>query len=255
LLSVAGRRASRDAISREQWAAQIAATTDRATDSGAVRGRPRRSREPITVRRILDAALAATETGGYDELTMRSVATALDTGPASLYAHVRSKAELGDLLIGELCSRVQLPTADPARWQEQFLDVCTQLRDQFLRYPGVAAAAMAAVPADLATLRVGEAMLGILLAGGVPAQAAAWAADAAFLYVTAYCLEAATAQHQSEDVDGRIVDRGEIVERLRMLPAETFPNTVAHARELTAGTGHERFDFALDLILNGLRRT
>ncbi|MGW2818721.1 TetR/AcrR family transcriptional regulator [Streptomyces sp. NPDC001415] len=253
---MAGRRASRDAITREQWAERIAAAAsadaESATGSGEGARGHRRSRTPISVERIVAAALDAIEIGGFDDLTMRTVAAALDTGPASLYAHVRNKAELGDLLIGELCSRVELPTPDAGRWQEQFLDLCAQLRDQFLRYPGVARAALAAVPAELASLRLGEAMLTLLLLGGASARDAAWTSDAAFLYVTAYCLEAAIVQRQSQDLEGASIDRAEIVERLRMLPAQQFPNTVAHAKELTAGAGHDRFDFALSLMLRGL---
>jgi AcrR family transcriptional regulator len=246
---MAGRRASRDAISREQWAAQIAST---AQDSREPARASKRGRPPISVTRIVAAALEVIEVDGYDDLTMRSVAAALDTGPASLYAHVRNKAELGDLLIGELCSRVRTPTPDRERWREQFVDVCAQLRDQFLRYPGVARAALAVVPAGLESLRLGEAMLAILLAGEVGAREAAWASDAAFLYVTAYCLEAADAGQQGTDLDGERIDSVEIAERLRMLPAAEFPHTIALAEELTAGGTHERFDFALGLVTRGL---
>jgi AcrR family transcriptional regulator len=250
---MAGRRAARDAITRDQWAAVIAASQRADARRGdEVRPAARRGRVPISRRRIVDAALDTVTAIGYDRLTMRTVADALDTGPASLYAHVRNKAQLGDLLVGELCSRIELPEPDPARWQEQFLGVCGQLRDQFLQYPGVSQAALAVVPADLAVLRVGEVLFALLLAGGVSAQDAAWTSDAAFLYVTAYCLEASVAERQAEDVEGEVIDRAEIVERLKMLPVEQFPNTVAHARELTAGEGHDRFDHALRLMLRGL---
>ncbi|MEU6466092.1 TetR/AcrR family transcriptional regulator [Streptomyces sp. NPDC046976] len=247
---MAGRRAARDAISREQWAALISAK-DTGSQAG-VRRAADRKKTPITVERIIEAALQAVEETGFEDLTMRMVATRLGTGPASLYAHVRNRAELGDLLIGRLCSQVTLPAPDPACWREQFMDVCAQLRDRFLRYPGVAQAALTVVPADLATLRVGEGMLAILLASGAPAQQAAWASDAAFLYITGYCLEASAARRQREDADGRAIDRGEIEERLRMLPPDVFPHTVAHARELTSGTGHDRFTFTLTLLLQGL---
>jgi AcrR family transcriptional regulator len=247
---VAGRRAARDAISRDQWAALISAR-NAGSETGASRAAGR-EKAPITVERIVDAALRAVEAVGFEDLTMRVVATGLGTGPASLYAHVRNRAELGDLLIGRLCSQVTLPVPDPACWREQFMDVCAQLRDQFLRYPGVAQAALTVVPADLATLRVGEGMLAILLAGGASAQQAAWTSDAAFLYITGYCLEASAARRQSEDADGRVIDRAEIEERLRMLPPDLFPHTVAHARELTSGSGHDRFAFTLTLLLQGL---
>jgi hypothetical protein len=121
-----------------------------------------------------------------------------------------------------------------------------------LTRPGIAQAALAVVPADLSVLRVGEALFAFLLAGGVSAQDAAWTSDAAFLYITAYCLEASVAERQGEDVHGEVVDRAEIAARLKMLPVEQFPNTVAFARELTAGEGHDRFDHTLRLMMRGL---
>ena len=125
------------------------------------------------------------------------------------------------------------------------------MRDQYLRYPGISRAALAAVPNSLETLRIAEGMLAILLAGGVPPQPAAWAIDAAFLYVSSYSLEVSLRLHPEQGTDGRL-DRAELIERFRMLPANRFPNTIAYAEELTAGDGHERFDFTLELLLRGL---
>jgi AcrR family transcriptional regulator len=242
---MADRRASRGSVSRDRWAAQIVALED-------PRSATLSRKAPITLGRIVDAALQIIEAEGFDDLTMRRVAAALQTGPASLYAHVRNKAELDDLLIGALCARVTLPTPDPADWRAQLIHVCRQLRDQYLRYPGIARAALAAVPNSLDTLRISEGMLAILLAGRVPPQSAAWAIDAAFLYVSAYSFEVSLRRHPVEDADGRILDRAELIERFRMLPANHFPNTVAYARELTSGDGHDRFDFTLELLLRGL---
>jgi AcrR family transcriptional regulator len=182
---------------------------------------------------------------------MRRVAAALQASPGALYAHVRDKAELDDLMIGELCSRVTLPVPDPAQWKAQAIDVCRQLRDQYLRYPEIWRATLAAAPHSLDTLRINEGLLAILLAGGVPLRSAAWAADAAFLYVGAYSVMSLR-RRTGKDTDGRVVDRAELIERLRMLPADRFPITAAHAPELISGEGHDRFDFTLGLLFGGL---
>ncbi|WP_073106667.1 TetR/AcrR family transcriptional regulator [Pollutimonas bauzanensis] len=231
--------------SRDSWAAKVAAL-------GGERAAPRRRKPPITVERIVQTALALVAAEGFDALTMRRVAGVLETGPASLYAHVRDKAELDDLLIGELCARVILPAPAPAVWTAQFKGVCGQLRDLYLEYPGISLAAFAAVPRNLDTLRINEGLLAILLAGGVAAQPAAWAIDAAILYVGAYSLERSLRQRPGMEADGRPFDRTEIAERLRMLPLSHFPNTVAHVQEIVSGDGHDRFDFTLDLLLGGL---
>jgi len=208
---------------------------------------------PITVARIIDAALKVVATQGYEALTMRSVATALGTGPASLYAHVVNKADIDELIIGRLCSEIVFPAPDPDRWREQIIEVCGQIRDQYLKYPGIARAALATSSTNLDTLRVAEGMLTILLAGGVQPQVAAWAIDSLSLYVNAYTLELALVEAQRDEPDDAwVVGRDELVRRFEALPPEDFPHIRRHASELTAGTGHERFDFTVRLIVDNL---
>lgn len=230
---------------RDEWAAKIAAL-------GEPERAERAGKAPITVARIMDAAFRLVEAEGFEALTMRRVAAALRTGPASLYAHVRNKAELDELLISEVCARVPVPEADPARWTEQMLGICRGLRDEYLRYPGISRVALSAAPSSLEALRLSEGMLTILLAAGVAPQSAAWAVDAAFLYVSAYCFEVSLRHHADSGVDQRVLDRDDLVERYRMLPADRFPSTVAHIRELVSGEEHERFEFALTALLGGL---
>jgi AcrR family transcriptional regulator len=195
----------------------------------------------------VDAALGVVEADGFDALTMRRVAAALQASPGALYAHVRDKSELDDLMIGELCSRVTLPEPDPVQWQAQAIDVCRQLRDQYLRYPEIWRATLAAAPTSLDTLRIMEGLLAILLAGGVPLQSASWTVDSAFLYVGAYSVMALR-RLTDRDTDGRAVDRAEVIERLGMLPPDRFPIMAAHAQELISGEGHDQFDFTLRLL-------
>lgn len=217
---------------------------------------PTLQKPPITVDRITDAALEVVATDGYDALTMRSVAGLLDTGPASLYAHVVNKADIDELIIGRLCNQLVLPEPDPATWREQISDVCAQLRDQYLKYPGISRAAMAMVVTDLDVLRVNEGMLAILIAGGIKPQVAAWAIDALFLYVGAYTMEISlVAQRQRKQADDWRIgrdEREELTRRFAALPADQFPQISRYAAELTSGTRHERFDFTVKLIVGNL---
>jgi AcrR family transcriptional regulator len=218
----------------------------------ARRGPSGGAKKPITVEAIISTAFGIVEKEGYQALTMRRVATALETGPSSLYAHVVNKEDLDELLIGRLCAAIELPEPDPATWRQQITSVCTQLRDQYLRYPGISRAAFAAAPSNLDTLRVSEGMLAILLAGGIAPQAAAWAVDSLLLYVNAYSLEISLADQQRSRSDGSwVVSRDELLRRYAALPA-TFPHTKRYAAEITAGTGHDRFDFTIGLMIEGL---
>jgi len=207
-------------------------------------------KKPITVDAIVDTAFGIIERDGFDALTMRRVAAALETGPASLYAHVVNKNDLDDLLIGRLCSEIVIPPADPDNWREQLTDICASLRDQFLRYPGISRAALAMVPTNTETLRISEGMLSVLLAGGIDAQTAAWTMDALLLYINAFCLETSMVGRQI-DSEEWVIGRDDMRNRLAEL-SDDFPNTKTHATQTTSGTPRQRFDFTLELMLRGL---
>ncbi|MFR0357235.1 TetR/AcrR family transcriptional regulator [Streptomyces sediminimaris] len=219
---------------------------------GGRRGPSGGRKKPITVDAIIGTAFGIVESEGYEALTMRRLATALETGPSSLYAHVVNKEDLDELLIGRLCAEIDLPDPDPGAWRTQIIGVCTQLRDQYLRYPGISRAAFAAAPSNLDTLRVSEGMLAILLAGGIAPQVAAWAIDSLMLYVNAYSLEVSLVNRRLSRGGGDwVVSREELLRRFAALP-DTFPQTRRYAAELTAGTTHDRFDFTLGLMIDGL---
>ena len=124
-----------------------------------------------------------------------------------------------------------------------------QLRDQYLRYPGISRAALGIVPTNIETLRVNEGMLAILLAGGVEPQQAAWTIDALALYVAAYCLELSLDPRQQDWV----AERSEVLARVDALPADEFPHMREHAAALTSGSGHDRFDFTIALMLGEIQ--
>jgi AcrR family transcriptional regulator len=218
----------------------------------ARRGPSGGTKKPITVEAIISTAFGIVAEEGYGALTMRRVAAALETGPSSLYAHVVNKEDLDELLIGRLCAGIDLPEPDPATWRQQAISVCSQLRDQYLRYPGISRAAFAVAPSNLDTLRVSEGMLAILLAGAVDPQTAAWTIDSLMLYINAYSLEVSLVKEQfTGDDSGWVVSRAELLRRFAALPG-SFPQSKRYAAELTAGTGHDRFDFTIGLMIDGL---
>ena len=210
------------------------------------------TKKPITVEAIISTAFGIVAEEGYEALTMRRVATVLETGPSSLYAHVVNKEDLDELLIGRLCAEISLPEPDPDCWRQQMVSVCAQLRDQYLRYPGISRAAFAVAPSNLDTLRVSEGMLAILLAGGVAPQTAAWTIDSLVLYVNAYSLEVSLVPKRlSPGDDAWVISRDEMLRRFAALP-DTFPQTKRYAAELTGGSSHDRFDFTIGLMIDGL---
>ena len=49
-----------------------------------------------------------------------------------------------------------------------------------------------------------------------------------------------------------MLDRDELTRRLAGLPSASHLHTVQHAGFLTAGEGHDRFDFTVGLMVGGL---
>ncbi|MFE6487555.1 TetR/AcrR family transcriptional regulator, partial [Streptomyces sp. NPDC057757] len=68
----------------------------------------------------------------------------------------------------------------------------------------------------------------------------------------AYSLELSLANRRTgRGDDGWVVGRDELLRRFAALP-DTFPQTKRYAAELTAGTVHDRFDFTVGLMIDGL---
>jgi AcrR family transcriptional regulator len=214
-------------------------------------------KERLTTERIVDTAMALMAEKGYDAVSMRSLAKALDTGPASLYQHVANRDELDQLVIDRIARRLEIPEPDPDRWDEQLKDVLRQMRDLFRDHPGSARAAMAQIPTMEGTMRAAEGIMAICVAGGISPQAAAWMCDLASLYVSAVGYEEALwAQRQNstpagEEPDHEAID-AEMVALWNQLPPELFPLLTRYSPELTAGDGHDRFEFAADVLVAGL---
>jgi hypothetical protein len=106
-------------------------------------------------------------------------------------------------------------------------------------------------PTTEAVLLLTENLLGILLAGGLDPQDAAWACDIFVGLVTATAGE--------DDVRrprGRSDDRPGHVDKLYTtfagLPPDRFPLLAAHAAQMVAGDGDERLRFAIDAVLDGV---
>jgi AcrR family transcriptional regulator len=211
--------------------------------------RDRPAKAPLSENAILDAALAITRTEGLDAVTMRRVAAELDTGAASLYVYVRNREELLRAMMDRVAGTVPRVAPEPERWREQVHDLMRGLREALEAHPGLASVLTGEPPTTENALAGAESLLGILLAGGIASQDAAWAVDILMLIVTATATEADVRRAAG---DGAEVDVFRIRDTFAALPTTRFPLLVGHASELVAGAGEERFRFAVDTFLDGL---
>ncbi|MFF1796935.1 TetR/AcrR family transcriptional regulator [Kitasatospora sp. NPDC086009] len=207
-------------------------------------------RQPLSRERIVEAALRIVDAEGMDALSMRRVGQELDTGAASLYAHIGGKEELVEQVLDLAYSEIELEEPDAADWQEQIKRLMRRSRDALLAHRDLARAAVVAnVPTTPHAMDIAESMLGILRAGGLDEQTAAYGVDVLGLYTTATTFEASTrGGGNSQDYTDQVR------EYFGTIPADRYPMITSMAAALTRNVGDERFEFGLDILVAGLAR-
>jgi AcrR family transcriptional regulator len=214
-------------------------------------GHPRSTRDrpakaPLSAEAIVGAALVILRAEGLEAVSMRRVAAALDTGAGSLYVYVNGRDGLLEAMFDRVIGAVTLETPDPSRWRAQLHNLLERVRAELVRHPGMAAATMVEPPRTEVAMRLLENLLGILLAGGLRPQDAAWAADILTAQVTYAAIEAELRRTDPSAL------AAEVTANFTRLPAGEFPLITAHAAQLVAGDAGERFRFAVDVVLDGV---
>ena len=182
---------------------------------------------------------------------MRRVAAALDTGAASLYVYVSGRDGLLQAMLDRVTATIELEAPDPSRWRAQLHSLLQRMHRALVAHPGIAALTLEDPPTTEVVLRLTENLLGILLAGGLDPQDAAWACDIFVLLVTAIASEddVRRARGRSDDGDRREqVD--EIYKTFAGLPPDRFP---LHRRPRRAD-GRRRWRRAISLRHRRCRR-
>lgn len=217
--------------------------------SRSTRDRP--AKAPLSEAVVVDAGLRILQRDGLDAVTMRRVATELDTGPASLYVYVDGRDGLCRAMLNRVVAAVPLETPDPQRWREQLHALLGGLLAALDAHPGIARASLADVPTGEHALRMIDTLLGTLRAGGIDGRPAAWAAHALLMLVTTSAIETATyREREGARSEAELLPR--IGEALAALPTERFPHLTALSPELARGDTSARVAFTVDTLVDGL---
>jgi AcrR family transcriptional regulator len=84
---------------------------------------------------IATAAIEIADAHGLAAVTMRPVAAALGTGPASLYRYVRNRDELVDLMVDAANAGIDLRGIPSGDWLADLLALAHRTRRVFLKHP------------------------------------------------------------------------------------------------------------------------
>jgi AcrR family transcriptional regulator len=210
----------------------------------------RRPRATLSREAIVDAAVAILDETGLDGLTMRAVADRLDAGAMSLYRHVASRDELLDLVVARLTADVthHVRTGD---WRADLAALAHDTRAALMRRPNLTVLLTSRAASAGSGMVALDHALGILRDAGFPPRDAVLANHALGNYVAGAALWEAVglAGASGEDRRRRADDAARA---LGALPPDVAPNVTWAAGELFAGTLDDRFEFGLEVVLDGL---
>lgn len=213
--------------------------------------KPARVRQPLDRDLIVAAALRVCDREGLDAVTMRRTAQELGTSASALYAHVADKRELQALMLDEVAGEITLPAAPSSPWAAQLLALAREIKRVLLTHRDLARAALGGIPMGPNSLLLAEAVLGLLRAGGLSDRVAGHGVELVFLQINAAVLDEAAYTQNAESQSQQQAEQYRAY--LATLPTDRFPNLTALTDTLTTGSLQDRFDFRMNVLLDGLR--
>lgn len=200
--------------------------------------------------RIVEAAVALAGREGAEPLTVRALGLELGCDPTALYRYFGDIDELHRAVGDHFLGSVDVTPRPREGWRSAVRRLCIELRRAQLRQPRLAAFVRAA-PTRLGNeLAITEALLRELRRGGFRSPTVARAYHALVeLTVGSATIDAPLAATPAPD---RAATYAQWRSDYQALPSTEHPTIAAVAAHLYVGSADERFEAALDLLLDGL---
>jgi AcrR family transcriptional regulator len=215
-----------------------------------------RPREPLSRDRILQAAVTLADEGGVDSISMRRIAQELAVVPMALYKHVADKDELLDGMIDVVVGEID-PPIEGADWKTTMRQRILSARRALLRHPWASRVLESRGEPTPTVIAYMDSMMGVFLAGGFSIDLMHHAMHVMGSRILGF------SQELFDDTSSMPAD--EAAEMWTQM-ADAYPN-IAKLVPVAIGTHDEggsvvgggcddqfEFEFALDLILEGLER-
>lgn len=212
-------------------------------------------RAPLDREQVLRAAVKLADLDGIEAVSMRRVGQELGVEAMSLYNHIGGKDELLDGMTDMVVSEID-PVADGLAWKAALRQRILAARAVMLRHPW--ASTVIASRKTISTTMMGyfESMVGLLRAGGFSVDLTHHALHVLGSRILGF------AQELYDDTES-LAESPEIAEIMLRQMSAAYPNLaemasqVMHDDSTIVGSGCDdqfEFEFALDLILDGLER-
>lgn len=220
-----------------------------------------KSRKGLTRERVLAGAVELADEGGIDALTMRGLADRLDVEAMSLYYHVANKEDLLDgvceMVLAEINETVaDLPEATgPDDWKQVMRDRILTARSVVLKHKWLPAVLETRTTMSPATLHYHHDLLAIFRAGGFSYDLAHHALHALGSRALGFTQELFDPAPGSEEEEQTMEMMEEMASQVPLL-VEMLSEIAHDDPGSTLGwcDDQSEFEFALDLLLDGLDR-
>jgi AcrR family transcriptional regulator len=201
-------------------------------------------KQPLSRDAIVSEALRQLRSDSGESMSLRKVAAALETGPASLYAYVDDLNELQALVLDRALGEVALG-ATKGTWRARLEALLESYMRVLAASPGLARLAFGTIAVGPNALRILEKLLALLAEAGVDTATSAWAVDLLMLQVTATAAEHAGGGDPA-------APEGPVVRALARASEQAYPRVHAARDDLLSGTGEQRFAWAIDVLVRGI---
>ena len=209
--------------------------------------RERPAKRALSRQAIVAAALRLIRSPASDGLTLRRLAAELDTGAASLYVYFKDTDELYAAVLDELLGGLNFRRGRKP-WRERLISLLTSYSELLTAYPALAKTALFTRPSGANSVRLWEALLGLLDEGDIGGQDAAWTVDLLLQRATATAAEQGV---RLQDANTAAAD-AQVAEVIDQLSPKDHPHLAGVAEELFTGTPTTRLIWSFEVLLDGI---
>ncbi|MBL4770034.1 MAG: TetR/AcrR family transcriptional regulator C-terminal domain-containing protein [Planctomycetes bacterium] len=206
-----------------------------------------KTRAPLSRERVLGVALALADEIGLESLSMRRLGQEMDVQAMSLYKHVANKDAILDGIVDMVAGEIELPEVG-GDWRQAMFRRAMSAHRVLMAHPWATLLIVSRANVGPAMLRYVDATIGCLHQAGFPYALADHAWNAIDAHIYGFTLHQLNFPFQPEEY-------AEVAKAyLPSIPVEQYPHLHGLSVEIIEGRhdGIQRFEFALNLILDGL---
>jgi AcrR family transcriptional regulator len=204
---------------------------------------------------IVSTALEIVDNEGLQSLSMRRVGKELNVSPGALYPYIESKEKLTQALIDAIFQEVNLEIFNTTKWQQSIRSMGQELRRIFLKHQDLVSLTLGRIPIGPNFAIVLEKMMATLVSNGVPGYLGFYVGDIIGLYTAAFVYEEylqKSGENQTPTGEQNVSDFRDF---LASLPEKEFPNIHRAAVDHNNNKMVDRYEFGLDVLIQGLEAT